>query len=671
MARVVLAERYELYPERLIPELNTLTAYAFEVKDLHSPETPLFALKSEVFPCPRIDILDDILSLPKKYPDLALINLMHVANAHVEMEQDSKSLIFIYQRPKGQRVMADLNAKINPWSEAQIIQGLIRPVIDILQVFRQLSISHLAIRPDQMFYNDPSRQESIVLGDCLSFPPGFGQDMLLAPIPYGLTTPIGRGEAGISVDLYALGVSIILLLQGHNALQSLSPEQLIQRKIELGSFAALTAGCSFSNRMTELVRGLLIDSCDQRWSLKELSSWIGGTKQILVQPQPPRRASRPIQFNNRDDIYTIHQLSYELRKNPTAATEFVNRNDLAMWLKNSLNDSSRIHQLDDLKSILPSHASASEKLLGIIQILDRDGPIQWQDKSFMSSGLGYCIAHSLIQGEGVEKFHYLLMSPVLSYYMIESDNQNNSNSDESEQMEKTYSRLRHAIEYRGYGGGIERCIYMLCRTIPCLSSHIMKYNALRVYDVLFALNSLGLKEDRPEYPIDRHIAAYIMVHEPNISQTYFHDLDSKQINKKVLAMLRMYADLQNRYRIKNLQGLCKWFFELSEHIVNSFNNLKVREALRRKIETAIIGGNLMALAKLLDNRKALEADHMGLRYALGEVRYIEKQVHDLVTIYQGREHYATKEGRNLAVIASCGMSMAIISIYILVKVFMA
>ncbi len=669
MARVILADRYELHSERVLPEFDTITGTAFEVKDLHNPETPLFALKTQVFPCPRIEILEDLLSLPKKNPDLALLNLIHVANAASEDNPDSRSLVLIYQKPRGRKLMPDLGAKITPWSENQIVQGLIRPIIDILQVFRQLGISHLALRPDQMFFSDSSREESVVLGDCLSFPPGYGQDILFVPIPHALALPIGRGEASISVDMYALGVTIVLLWQGHNPWHHLSSDQIIQRKIELGSFAALTPTRTMSGRLSDLVRGLLIDTNEQRWTLKEVASWLSGSKQVLLPPQPPRRASRPIQFNNHDDIYTIHQLSYELRKNPTAAMEFVNRNDLAMWLKNSLNDSSRIHQMDDLKSILPVNASATEKLMGTIQILDREGPLQWQDKSFMASGLGYSIAHAIVQGEGVEKFYNLLMSPALSYYLVESDAHNN-NVEDTDHLEKTYLRLRHAIEHRGYGGGIERCVYMLSRTIPCLSPNILRYNVLKVYDILFALNALGFKEDRPEYPIDRHIAAYIMVHEPNISQTYFHDLDSKQTNKKVLAMLRMYADLQNRYRIKNLQGLCKWFFELSEHIVNAFNNLRVREALRKKIQSAIVGGNLMALARLLDNRKALETDQQGLRQALAEVRMIERQVRDLKQLYQRHEHYATKDGRNLAVIVSGGLSMAITSIYILAKVFM-
>lgn len=665
MASLILADRYEILTHSSLPELNTATAEAYEVRDLKVPETKLYALKTSVFPAPRLSMIDPVFSIYQGNPPLKLVHLVHAANTTWDQGVLDRAIALIYQRP-GKPVMHSLADKFSPWSEDQVIKKLIGPLYNTLQYLRQKEISHHAINPANLFYEASGMQGDILLGECLSCPPGYRQHSIFEPLSLALADPIGRGEAHICVDLFALGVTVCFLLNGGTPVDLSNERAITFNRIEFGSFATFLPNKQISGSMSDLLRGLLVDADESRWTLKELGGWLVNGKAPQPNMGQPRKASRPILFNGKDDIYTPTILAYEMRCNPMAALEIITKKDIPMWLKNGLNDHTRVHQLEDLKAITPPQTSPSEKLIGFLQILDKGSPFFWQGKSFTGAGLGNSLANAVVRDDLLDGYTRLILSPILSYYL--NDVKSGRDDPLGGSLGDKISIIRNIMEYRGMGGGIESCLYSLCQHMPCLSPNLKSYNALNISDILAGLNLIGMGTNRPDQIIDRHISAFIAVHEPTIPHVFFHSMDTTNKLKKHIAIVKLLAELQRRCRLNQLPGLAKWVVELGIPLLSQYKNIYLRQSLEKRLLDLIEEGNLKPIAKLLDNRKLLEADQAGMQKAQSEAGYIDKKVRALVSSLNSEEHYSQNIGYNNAMILSTVLSLGFTLFYIFAMV---
>ena len=71
-------------------------------------------------------------------------------------------------------------------------------------------------------------------------------------------------------------------------------EQIVEHKIEHGSYTSLVGKDRFRGALLELLRGLLYDDSNQRWTLEDVQAWVDGRR--LSPKQSPKRikASRPV-----------------------------------------------------------------------------------------------------------------------------------------------------------------------------------------------------------------------------------------------------------------------------------------------------------------------------------------------------------------------------------------
>ena len=64
-----------------------------------------------------------------------------------------------------------------------------------MPVFGELTnrvLTHRSIRADNLFYADEARS-AVVLGECVSAPPGLDQDVIYETIENGMANAVGRG----------------------------------------------------------------------------------------------------------------------------------------------------------------------------------------------------------------------------------------------------------------------------------------------------------------------------------------------------------------------------------------------------------------------------------------------------------------------------------------------
>lgn len=671
---MIISDRYEVLFNAPFPELDKVLAKAYDVRDLHQTDNSLFVLRTSVFPPPRIKDFDLFLSLAKQSSHLRMLHLQSAFNTAWSEDQRHHSFALIYQRPRGAPVFLSLNGSIQPWSEDRVIYCFLTPITEILQEFQKISTTHRAIRPTNLFYDGNDKQANIILGECLSSPYGYEQGCFFEPLPYAMADPIGRGESTLSNDLFAVGATAAFLLLGKNPCLGKSEDEIIEERLENGSFATYVTKETKGSKVREALQGLLSDAPDQRWNLKDLTNWLNNGRHSVPLSYTPRRASRPISFNDRDDIYTTTLLAKEMRANPTASVELISKNDLQIWLKNSLKDMNRLRAVEDLKNVLSPNPTNSEKLFAVLQILQPDSPFFWQGRSMTGGGIAATFAKAVNDNNRIDSMVHFISSSTLIYYLpdAKSSPENDTpvtenDKDDSNNLLQQIQTAKMLLESKDLGGGVERCVYYLCPEIPCLSPIIKSYNCLKVSDILTALDHVSAQPGRPEFPLDRHTLSFIITHEKGLQQRFIFDIDVKSSQNRLIAMFKLLAELQFRYRVRQLPGLCRWLVEASDPIVNSYKNIKYRQQLKENIDNAFKSSNLSVMLKYLDNKKALEADRLGLRSALHEVSYIEKATKNIMTSLSSSVHYSERNGQNNAMMVSAGLSFIITCGYIVLK----
>lgn len=668
MSRYTIADCYEIFLDQPLKDFDTESVRAYACRDMRQPELPLVCLKTSIFPPPRLHLIEKFFSLSRSMPNIPWMNLQYYGNEYLSSARDAKSMVLVYQRPKGFRLVQNLAERFAPWSEEQVINQLIKPAYEVINALQEKALTHQSISPFNMYFDPDNKIHQIKTGEFLGSPPGLYQHPFFEPLEYAMVEPIGKGEATVTNDLFALGASVAYMINGGFPPQ-LDLSRLVIQRIEYGTLPLYLPKNIQNGRLYELLRGLLHDNQEHRWHLREVAQWLTAGRQASPMSHPPRRASRPLSFNGKEDIYTINSLFVEMVNSPMAALEMVHKNELSMWLKNGLSDNHRMHQLDDLNTVLGSNASSAERLLGVFQILVPGSPFFWQGKFYSSNGLGTAFCDAVLRNENVESLSSLLSSYILPYYLKVDEVIENTNPDESYHQHHGKSLLtaKNFINYTGIGGGVERAIYHLCPFLPCLSPIVRPYNVLSITELLHALDDIGNRANKPGLPIDKHIIAYIFSKENTFRQSIIKNLSAPSRHKQLCGILGLLSELQVRFRIKKLTGLCKWFGEIAGSVIEEFKNLKYREILRKKLQAAIEQGNLLALIKLLDNSKAIEMDIKGLRAANAEIRSIDQTVQVLANLSGVPNHYAEKLGQNNAMMVAAVLSFIVSGIYIFIK----
>jgi len=223
-------------------------------------------------------------------------------------ETKQEHFCFIYENVFGKPIWSEGNK--HPalgWKPEVVLDSIAMPIISILMDLRDKDLVHGEIWPGNMFLSsapDTKLQagEKVKLGECLATPCSSQLPALYEPIERALADPISRGPGFTSDDLYSFGVSLAVIMRSNDHLQGLSDEEIIERKIEKGSYFTLLGKDRISGAMLELLRGLLYDDPTQRWTLEDVEAWLDGRR--LSPKQAPKRvkATRPLVLDNKKYI---------------------------------------------------------------------------------------------------------------------------------------------------------------------------------------------------------------------------------------------------------------------------------------------------------------------------------------------------------------------------------
>lgn len=189
--------------------------------------------------------------------------------------------------------------------------------------------------------------------------------------------------------------------------------------------------------------------------------------------------------------------------------------------------------------------------------------------------------------------------------------------------------LEKPDEIDALGYGMERCLYEFNPELACLSPCLIHAAALTPAEALVALESVAAQPNRPSFPIDRHLGAFLTSRWKEASLMDLRDLEKPQREVKNLAALKVLADMQEHFDIHELPHLCQWMAELCAPMVTHYQSLKARAHVQEDIARAVSSGRLVKLLDAVSNGESLTKDKSDYQEAKTEILLIKSEIKEI------------------------------------------
>jgi len=648
-----LGGRCEIFPTSPLPGLDGPGGAAYVCRNLRNPREEHFAIVCDAPAPPRIESLATFRTLD--HPSLVRV----VDWGTVEWAPDAvRRFVICLERPSGRRLMDSLNDMREPMPEEQLVRGFLPGMLSLLKEASRAGLTCGRINPTNLYVKH-GVTGSAVLGDCVSGPPGYGQPLLFETIERGMAQPAGRGPGSVADDLYALGVTLIVLMFGRNPLRGMEPEEVLQAKIERGTYGALMGGIRPPQNLVEPLRGLTTDDPKQRWTLNDLDLWLQGRRLSPKQPQSTKRAQRPLEFDGKE-LWTARAVAHALSRNIPQATRLIASGELDKWLRRALNDelrAERAQQAADGAGAGRPGSIEERTVARVCVALDPAGPIRYKGYAVMPDGIGPALAEATATGDGVQAMAEIVLFQMVGFWVNCFPD---FRPDHIPLLQK-FDSLRTLLEQSGPGFGVERLLYELCPAVPCMSLQVREQYVLSLAELMTALDQVAVRPLRGREPVDRHVAAYIGTHHRKLTERLLLPLSAA--NEPVVrasAMLALLVEVQRRYGPAKVPNLAGWLVTLLEPLIKRFHNRTTRERLTRDALDVAEDGALDKVLAVIDDPQALNKDQRGFASAMRQYEQLTQRIRQLRQSAGDRGGIAVNTGRQVAAVASSVVGMIVL-----------
>ena len=665
MGTVVLKDQFEIDDSLHLPGYDSPTAKAYACKNLTDGQSSLVALICDADVPMRTELLEGLKNFPGpglvKPVDSGVVNWLPTGR---------RQPVLICEKPLGSRVFETLDTVIQPLSDNQIIGGFLTPAIATLRELASRGLTHRNIRPSNIFYADDSAR-LIMLGECISAPPGYNQPLSFETLETGMANYAGRGMGTPSDDLFSLGVTLLSLLIGRLPVTKIEdPFQFMLDRINTGSYASIVGGHRIQQNMIEILRGLLADDLAERWPLSDVELWASGRRMTPKQAKLPPKAARPLPIAGFEHE-NIRSAAHGLSQNWHVSGDIIRGQDFDTWIQRSLNDEQVVNNLNkaigSTQAIQSAPRAEDPRLIAkVILALDPAGPIRLGGFATHVDGIGTTLSVGFDDDVTKNQIAELLVSGVLKTWLglqgrVKSEIMN---------FYGVLEKVEGFINLPGAGFGIERVLYELNPYQHCVSPMIEHLYITKTSELIPALEAVAQGDNLPPMPMDRHIAAFLSSHSEHIDERIMRPLTHKDNRPadEALKVMRILARVQSVYSNGAAPALCAWLRDLTSPAVQSFNNNKLRNQVERQVVQAAETGFVVALMRILDDAKVMELDKQNYRKAQKEYEECSAQIHRMDAGLEQKENLAGELGEQVAaviagVVASIGTT-AIVMIYL-------
>jgi eukaryotic-like serine/threonine-protein kinase len=641
---VMLRGRCAIFPDQPLPQYSSKHAVAFHATMRSDPMRPLFALLCEPEMPARVDFMESMRSYQ-------LHGVLKSADwGMVDWPGESRRrFVVVLDRPGGTRVMPSLDTPQTPFSEDELVTGLVQPLLPSLKELAGRGIAHRAIRPDNLFFTDGGRR-TMVLGEGVSTPPAYDQPAVFETIECAMCDPIGRGEGTQANDVYAFGVTLLFLLLGRNPVANTDDAEVLSNKIEFGSYSALVGSYRVPLGLMEALRGMLSDDVKDRWTIADLDMWMSGRRLSPKQAKLPQRSSRPFTFEE-VEYSNVRSLAHAFVTHYQEAGNVLRGKALDSWLRRSLGDEARANALQAAVSSTAAAIATGAKggedrvvARGCIA-LDPLSPIRYRGFGVAVDGIGWALAATISDRDRRQLVAEVISSRLPIHWVASQAKPKAEDLRAVQVLEK----LPGMIDQVGIGYGVERCLYELNPSHRCLSPMFERAHITSIQQVLPALEVVAQRQDRTDTPIDRHLIAFIAARAQRPVEEMLSGLATHDAAARNLALLRLFAAVEEQQEtVAPVPNLAKWIAGLLEPVVNGFHHRRRRDKMGQLVQAIAEQGILSELLKVLADDKEKTADQKGFSAAAAEYRDLEQQIRDIEGGYEIRMDDARMLGEQIA-----------------------
>lgn len=656
---ILLAGRYQIMDDRPLPALDSPRAEAFVARDLRASSRDLFALCCRADPPPRLEVVAP-LSRIQRQP-----LVLPVEADIVTWPRLGRRVVIVFEHDMDRRVLAGPDARCAPMREDEVIRKILRPLVPALKSLAARHIPHRAIRADNIFYKDASKTD-VVLGECVSAPAALDQPTIYETIEGGMCAPSGRGQGSLSDDVYALGVLIMVLLNGGDPCAGRTDEEIVHGKITRGSYATLLGAARVTVGLMEPLRGMLCDDPKERWTIGDLEQWAAGRQLSPKQPLLPVRAPRSLRFNGKDYV-NLPSLVHAMGAHWREAAELIASGELENWLRRSLSAEGLADALRQVVSNTPSRADGEAYLVcRALMVLAPGYPLRFKDFATRIEALPQAFAIEF-HDEARRKTMLELFGTKIPQTYLQLPH--TVRADQAPLM-KIFDMFNYFIENNQMGGGIERALYESNKTWPCQSPLLRADCVTGPADLLAALDRLAQSGRTDREPIDRHIAAFCCARIKGLPERIIKNLNAhNEVAAFRLGVLHLLAEVQRSEPSRRYPALSRWMARLAQPIVGSYHNRPYRVRLTRELEKVSAKGDLLELLFLIDSMEARSQDSTGFAQAQKEYARLARSVAWLKNGGLTSEGHVRSVGRQGATVLSAMFSGAAIVFMTLLYAF--
>ncbi len=538
---------------------------------------------------------------------------------------------------------------LRPWSEAELLNLLLRPAVSALQVLHAHHVTHRAIRPDNVFRAGPGHP--VVLGSAWAAPPASLQPALFEPPYAAMCLPAGRGDGTIADDIYALGVVMLVLALGRTPLAGLDEAGVVRAKLDRGSFAALAGNARLPGMVADLARGMLAEDPEHRPTIGLMAD-LATARSRRVAARPIARAQQPLEVAG-ETVWNARGLAYALATRPDEGLQLLRTGGAVQWLRRSVADPGLAMRVEEqvrgtnLEGGAAGAESSAVLLMQSVALLDPLAPLCWLGACLWPDGIGPALAAAQDGAQILaERLEEIIRLEVTRFWGA-------SRSDRfgGAALRVSSAKQRAILRVGGPGHGRVRLLYAINPLLACASPILAKSCVARMQDLLPALEASDDRGSRgSSLPADAHLTAFV---EASLDQPPERDMAAAG-PKAAVAQLRFFARLQARFHPRPLPALAGWLADHADALVAGWQNRDSRERLKGELQTQAQAGQLGAMLALVEDAPALEHDARSAENATRMLASADLELRSIETGGEQRSELARRLGQE----AAAGLGLA-------------
>ncbi len=573
--------------------------------------------------------------------------------------------VFVYENTLGLPLATAANQMAMGFKADVVLNSVGRKLGRVLKTLRDVDFVHGNIRTANLYTGGGQSLEKVMLGECLSTPPGYLYNSIYEPVERAAAQPLGRGALSYADDVFAFGVLLTVMIRSADPMAGWTEDEILAHRMENGSYAALTGRERFTGAILELLRGILHDDPRQRWTIDEVMIWLDGQRVTHKQAgtQKPK-AARPIDFFG--EKYLRPQiLSANLYKNPPEIVKLYDSGELKLWLNRSIQDKNLEekveHAVNAAKELGSSGDMYTERMAAFIAAaLGPDLPMSYKKLKFHPEAFGRMLAEAYATGRDLSPYAEVLQNSLIGFWFTSTEIPGKDLGEIVNKFEMCRAYLRQTT----LGYGLERCLYYLCLEAPCMSDKLKNYYIRTPEELILAYEAMTNAGDKPDNLFDRHVVAFLSIKDRAVIDSYIPDLNAPEKYRVILGTLRILSNIQKRSQMPPMPGLSKWLTDSMDPLVNRFHDRDHRARLKAQLAKLREKGDLSKIEHLFDNVQAVQQDFSAFKGAIHEYVRFKREYMTLETELDTNPKFGHGTGQNTAAVISGILSAVVILIYL-------